>query len=83
MSNLKPILFPFKTIIPCPVTVGPGKKSPSLFPICHLYILKGSIKIFPEVFLLQDEQSQLSQPVLIEELFYPSDNSCGPPLDQF
>jgi len=35
----------------------------------------------PEAFLLQAEQLQLSQPVLIGELFQPSEQFCGPPMD--
>jgi len=31
--------------------------------------------------LLQSEQPQLSQPVLVEEMFHLLDHVCGPPLD--
>ena len=35
----------------------------------------------PEPSLLQAEESQLSQPALIGEVFHPLDHFCGPPLD--
>ncbi|KAK4811229.1 hypothetical protein QYF61_022126, partial [Mycteria americana] len=44
-------------------------------------ILKGCNKVSLEPSLLQAEQPQLSQPVLIGEVFQPSDHFCGPPLD--
>jgi len=36
--------------------------------------------VSPEPFLLQAEQPQLSQPVLVGEVFHPLDHFCGPPL---
>ena len=30
---------------------------------------------------VQDEQPQLSQPILVGEVFHPWDHFCGPPLD--
>ena len=44
-------------------------------------MLEGCYKVSPEPSLLQAEQPQLSQPVLIREVFQPSDHFCGPPLD--
>ncbi|KAK4810922.1 hypothetical protein QYF61_013330 [Mycteria americana] len=46
-----------------------------------LTILKCCHKVSLEPSLLQAEQPQLSQPVLIGEVFQPSDHFCGPPLD--
>ncbi|KAK4823100.1 hypothetical protein QYF61_025838 [Mycteria americana] len=46
-----------------------------------LRILKGCNKVSPEPYLLRAKQPQLSQPVLIGEMFHPSDHFCGPPLD--
>jgi len=43
--------------------------------------MEGYTKVFLEPSLLQAEQSQLSQPFLTGEVFHPSDNFCGPPLD--
>ncbi|KAK4811172.1 hypothetical protein QYF61_019803 [Mycteria americana] len=69
-----------KTIAPCPVTTGPGKKSLSTFLIRPLYVLKGHNKVSPEPGrpspqspLLQAEQPQLSQPFFIGEVFQPCD----------
>ncbi|KAK4811312.1 LOW QUALITY PROTEIN: hypothetical protein QYF61_024448 [Mycteria americana] len=44
-------------------------------------ILEGRRKVSPEPSLLQAEQLQLSQPVLVGEVFQPSDHFRGPPLD--
>jgi len=38
-------------------------------------------KVSPEPSLLQTEQPQLSQPVLIGDMFDPLEHFCGPPLD--
>ncbi|KAK4829425.1 hypothetical protein QYF61_004300 [Mycteria americana] len=46
-------------------------------------LLKSCNKVSPEPFILQAEQPQLSQPVLMGEVFQPSDHFCGPPLDLF
>ena len=46
-----------------------------------IYILKGHYQITSQPFLLQAEEPQLSQPVLIGEVFHPMDHICNPPLD--
>ncbi|PKU42362.1 replication factor c subunit hypothetical protein [Limosa lapponica baueri] len=48
-----------------------------------LRVLEGCYKVSLESSLLQAEQPQLSQPVLIGEVLYPSDHCDGPPLDPF
>ena len=44
-------------------------------------VLEGCSKVPPEPSLVQADQPQLSQPVLVGEVFQPSDHCCGPPLD--
>ena len=74
-------LFQFKTVAPCPVTKGLGKKSLSIFLRSHLYVLNGCKKVSPDPSLLQAEQLQISQPFFIGEVFHPSDHFCGLHLD--
>ncbi|KAK4826701.1 hypothetical protein QYF61_010916 [Mycteria americana] len=70
--------FLFKATTPCPITIGPCKKSLSSF-----LVLEGCYKVFLEPSLLQAEQPQLSQPVFIGEVLQPSDHLHGSPLDLF
>ena len=43
--------------------------------------MTGHSQVSPDPSFLQTAQPQLSQPVLIEDVFYPLDHFCGPPLD--
>ena len=43
--------------------------------------MRGHCQVTSEPSLLQAEQPQLSQPVLIGEVFHPLDHFSGPPLD--
>ncbi|KAK4816745.1 hypothetical protein QYF61_022297, partial [Mycteria americana] len=82
--NLRKKLFYCETGTGCP---GGVVKSPcsEIFktrldttPHC---LLNSCNKVSPEPSLLQAEQPQFSQPVLIGEVFQPSDHFCGPLLD--
>ncbi|KAK4827482.1 hypothetical protein QYF61_018782, partial [Mycteria americana] len=77
----KSTIFQFKTITPCPIATGPIKKLVLIFLVSSLKVLKGCNKVSSELSLLQAEQTQLSQPFLLREVFHPSDHFCGPPLD--
>jgi len=66
----------FKTITSCPVRTSLAERS-------ALDVLKGCYKVSPQPSLLQTEQPQLSQPVLVGEVFQPSDHFCGLSLDPF
>ena len=46
-----------------------------------LQVLEGYYKVSPQPSLLRAEQPQLSQPLLIGEMFHPSHHFCGPSLD--
>jgi len=78
---MKPVLFQFEAIIPCCITTWSCKNSLSSFLVGPVLVLEGCYKVSPEPSFLQAEQPQLSQPVLLGEVFQPSDDFCGPPLD--
>ena len=44
-------------------------------------MLNGCNQVTSEPSLLQAEQPQLSQPVLVVDVFHPLSHFCGPPLD--
>lgn len=58
-------VFQLKTIIPGPVTIGPSKKSLSVFLLSTFYILKGCSKVSLQPFL-----SQISQPFFVGSFVY-------------
>ena len=66
--SLKPFLLVLSQQWPCCETV----------PFFLLYAFKGCSQVFPEPSLLRTEQPQLSQPVLIGEVFHPLDHFCDP-----
>ena len=76
----KSTLFKFETISLCSITIDPAKASVSFFPASPLQILKGFYQVFLEPSLLQAEEPQLSQPILIGEVFHPLDHFSDPPL---
>ena len=53
---------------------------PFLLLVSH-QILKGHPQVTSEPSPLPAEQAQLSQPVLIAEVFHPFEHFCGPPLN--
>lgn len=66
----KPTLFQLKAIPPCPVSTYPCQKSLCSFFQSPLYVLESAL-MTPQS-LLQTEQHQLSQPVFMAELLWPS-----------
>ena len=56
---------------PRPVTTLPDRRSLPIFPVGPLSVLEGCSKVSPEPSLLQAKQPQLSEPVLIGEVFQP------------
>ena len=67
-------LFLFETISPCPTTTDSAKECPHFLLIVPLHILKGRSQVSPKHSLLQAEQPQLSQSILVGEVFHPLDH---------
>ena len=63
------------------VAAGPAEKFIPIFLISPLCVLKECNEVFLDPPLFQAEQPQLSQPLVIGEVFHPLDHFCGPPLD--
>ena len=77
----KSILIYIETIFPHPIRTDLTKESVSSLSVASLQILKGCYQMSLKPSLLQAEQPQLSQPVLIGEVFQTLDHFCGSPLD--
>ena len=74
----KPSLFELKIVPPCPATIHPCKTLISLLLTSFLEVLEDHRQVSPHPSLLQAEQAQA---VCTEEVFQPSEQPHGPPLD--
>lgn len=54
---------------------------PVVFLLGFFKVLDGHNWVIPKPSLFQTEQTQFSQPFLVEEVLYSSNQLCGPPLD--
>ena len=70
----KSTLFKSETISPCATPMDFAKEFVSFFPVAPLQILKGFYEVSLEPCLLYAAQPQLSQPVLVGEVFHPLDH---------
>jgi len=77
----EPSVFQFVPIASGPVTAHRGKEPGSVFFAPSLQVFVQIKKIPPEPSLPQAEQSQLSQPLLTEEMLQSLNHLHGPSLD--